>query len=147
MSPGGTTRLTLTPDGKGLAGKTPADLTRAMELLSSLGVSIQAGEGGGGEGASNGTDATTGSEVLSTVIFRVEDSEPIDVESITLTAFSAAATSIANVGPALGPIAGPAGNFSTFPDAAKWLMSLGMLMGRLELFTVIVLLSRSFWRP
>ena len=50
MSPGGTTRLTLTPDGKGLAGKTPADLTRAMELLSSLGVSIQAGEGGGGGG-------------------------------------------------------------------------------------------------
>ncbi|MBO6947851.1 MAG: TrkH family potassium uptake protein [Rhodospirillales bacterium] len=64
-----------------------------------------------------------------------------------ITAFSAAATSIANVGPALGPIAGPAGNFSTFPDAAKWLMALGMLMGRLELFTVIVLLSRSFWRP
>jgi len=64
-----------------------------------------------------------------------------------ITAFSSAATSIANVGPALGPIAGPAGNFSTFPDAAKWLMSLGMLLGRLELFTVIVLLSRSFWRP
>ena len=64
-----------------------------------------------------------------------------------LTAFSSAATSIANVGPALGPIAGPAGNFSTFPDAAKWLMALGMLLGRLELFTVIVLLSRSFWRP
>ncbi len=64
-----------------------------------------------------------------------------------MTAFSSAATSIANVGPALGPIAGPDGNFSTFPDAAKWLMALGMLMGRLELFTVIVLLSRDFWRP
>jgi trk system potassium uptake protein TrkH len=64
-----------------------------------------------------------------------------------ITAFSSAATSIANVGPALGPIAGPAGNFASFPDAAKWLMALGMLMGRLELFTVIVLFSRSFWRP
>lgn len=64
-----------------------------------------------------------------------------------MTAFSSAATSIANVGPALGPIAGPAGNFSTFPDSAKWLMSLGMLLGRLELFTVIVMISRSFWRP
>jgi len=64
-----------------------------------------------------------------------------------LTAFSSAATAIANVGPALGPIAGPSGHFQTFPDAAKWLMSAGMLMGRLELFTVIVLLSRAFWRP
>ena len=59
MSPGGTTRLTLTPDGKGLAGKTPADLTRAMELLSSLGVSIQAGEGGGGEKGAAAATATS----------------------------------------------------------------------------------------
>jgi len=64
-----------------------------------------------------------------------------------MTAFSSAATSIANVGPALGPVAGPSGNFSSFPDAAKWLMAGGMLLGRLELFTVIVMLSRSFWRP
>lgn len=64
-----------------------------------------------------------------------------------LTAFSSAATSIANVGPALGPIAGPTGTFAEFPDGAKWLMSLGMLLGRLELFTVIVLFTRNFWRP
>lgn len=64
-----------------------------------------------------------------------------------VTAFSSAATSVANVGPALGPIAGPSGNFEAFPDAAKWLMSLGMLLGRLELFTVIVLFTRNFWRP
>jgi len=63
-----------------------------------------------------------------------------------VTAFSSAATSIANVGPALGPVAGPTGNFVSFPDAAKWLMAGGMLLGRLELFTVIVMLSRSFWR-
>lgn len=63
-----------------------------------------------------------------------------------VTAFSSAATSIANVGPALGPVAGPSGNFVSFPDAAKWLMAGGMLLGRLELFTVIVMLSRSFWR-
>ncbi|MFB0952543.1 MAG: TrkH family potassium uptake protein, partial [Rhodospirillales bacterium] len=54
-----------------------------------------------------------------------------------VTAFSSAATSIANVGPALGPVAGPTGNFVFFPDAAKWLMAGGMLLGRLELFTVI----------
>lgn len=64
-----------------------------------------------------------------------------------VTAFSSAATSVANVGPALGPIAGPSGNFAGFPDAAKWLMSFGMLLGRLELFTVIVLFTRNFWRP
>lgn len=63
-----------------------------------------------------------------------------------LTAVSSAATAISNVGPALGPIVGPAGTFQPLPDAAKWLMSAGMLLGRLELFTVIILFSRSFWR-
>lgn len=63
-----------------------------------------------------------------------------------LTALSAAATSIANVGPALGPVAGPSSTFQGLPDAAKWLMTGGMLLGRLELFTVIVLFSRTFWR-
>lgn len=63
-----------------------------------------------------------------------------------LTALSAAATSIANVGPALGSVAGPSSTFQSLPDAAKWLMTGGMLLGRLELFTVIVLFSRTFWR-
>ncbi len=63
-----------------------------------------------------------------------------------LTAVSSAATAISNVGPALGPIAGPSGTFQSMPDAAKWLLSAGMLLGRLELFTVIVLFTRSFWR-
>lgn len=63
-----------------------------------------------------------------------------------LTAISGAATAICNVGPGLGEIIGPAGNFSTLPDAAKWMLSAGMLLGRLELFTVIVLFSRTFWR-
>ena len=63
-----------------------------------------------------------------------------------LSAVSSAATAISNVGPALGPIVGPAGSFQPLPDAAKWLLSAGMLLGRLELFTVIVLFTRSFWR-
>lgn len=63
-----------------------------------------------------------------------------------LTSASAAATSLANVGPGLGPIIGPAGNFSTLPDGAKWLLSFGMLLGRLELFTVLVLFVPRFWR-
>jgi len=63
-----------------------------------------------------------------------------------LTAISSAGTAIANVGPGLGDIVGPAGNFSTLPDAAKIAMSLGMLLGRLEFFTVLVLFSPAFWR-
>jgi trk system potassium uptake protein len=63
-----------------------------------------------------------------------------------VTSLSGAATAVGNVGPGLGPIIGPAGNFSTLPDAAKWLLSFGMLLGRLELFTVLVLLMPRFWR-
>ena len=63
-----------------------------------------------------------------------------------LTAASGAATAISNVGPGLGPTIGPAGTFATLPEQAKWLLSAGMLLGRLELFTVIVLLIPSFWR-
>jgi trk system potassium uptake protein TrkH len=53
---------------------------------------------------------------------------------------------VCNVGPGLGPIIGPAGNFASLPDAAKWLLSLGMLLGRLEILTVLVLVTRAFWR-
>lgn len=63
-----------------------------------------------------------------------------------VTALTGAATAVANVGPGLGPIIGPAGNFSTLPDGAKWLLSLGMLLGRLEILTMLVLLSPAYWR-
>ena len=62
------------------------------------------------------------------------------------TSLSAVAAAMANVGPGLGDIVGPTGNFAPLPDAAKWLLSLAMLMGRLEFFTVLVLLTASFWR-
>ncbi|MGB0695513.1 MAG: TrkH family potassium uptake protein [Rhodospirillaceae bacterium] len=63
-----------------------------------------------------------------------------------ITALTGAATAISNVGPGLGSIIGPAGNFASMPDAAKWLLSGGMLLGRLELFTVLVMLVPQFWR-
>jgi len=63
-----------------------------------------------------------------------------------ITATSGAATALSNVGPGLGPIIGPSGNFASLSDPAKWVLSIGMLLGRLELFTVLVLFSRSFWR-
>ncbi len=62
------------------------------------------------------------------------------------TALSGAATAVSNVGPGLGPIIGPSGNFSTIPDGAKLVLSLAMLLGRLELFTVLVLFVPRFWR-
>ena len=63
-----------------------------------------------------------------------------------LTAASGAATAISNVGPGLGDTIGPSGNFATLPDAAKWVLSAGMLFGRLEFFTLLVMLSPGFWR-
>jgi len=63
-----------------------------------------------------------------------------------VTALSGAATAVANVGPGLGDIIGPAGNFTSLPEAAKWLLCIGMLMGRLEILTVVVLMTPMFWR-
>jgi trk system potassium uptake protein len=63
-----------------------------------------------------------------------------------ITAVSGAATALANIGPGLGPEIGPAGNFAGLPDAAKWLLAATMLLGRLELLTVLVIFTRSFWR-
>ncbi len=64
-----------------------------------------------------------------------------------LTALSGAATAISNVGPGLGPVIGPNGTFTSLPDSAKWLLSAGMLLGRLELFTILVLFAPAFWKP
>jgi len=63
-----------------------------------------------------------------------------------VTALSGSATSISNVGPGLGEVIGAEGNFSSLPDAAKWIMAGAMLLGRLEIFTVLVMLSPGFWR-
>ena len=63
-----------------------------------------------------------------------------------ITAVSGAATSISNVGPGLGGMIGPNGNFSLLPDFSKWILTVGMILGRLELFAIIVLFIPSFWR-
>ena len=63
-----------------------------------------------------------------------------------ITSISGAATAISNVGPGLGGMIGPNGNFSLLPDFSKWVLSIGMILGRLELFAIIVLFIPSFWR-
>ena len=61
------------------------------------------------------------------------------------TSISGAATSISNVGPGLGELIGPNGNFSQLPNFSKWILSFGMILGRLELFAILVLFLPSFW--
>lgn len=63
-----------------------------------------------------------------------------------ITSISGAATALANVGPGLGPEIGPSGNFAGINDSAKWLLIGGMLIGRLELMSVYVLFTITFWR-
>ncbi|MDP1625745.1 TrkH family potassium uptake protein [Parvibaculum sp.] len=62
-----------------------------------------------------------------------------------VTALSASAQAFANVGPGLGPIVGPAGNFASLPDGPKLILSFAMLLGRLELLTVLVMFSKDYW--
>ena len=63
-----------------------------------------------------------------------------------LTSISGAATSISNVGPGLGENIGPNGNFSKLSDPSKWILSLAMILGRLEIFAILILFMPSFWR-
>lgn len=63
-----------------------------------------------------------------------------------VTSLTGAVTALSNVGPGLGDTIGPAGNFQTLPDAAKWVLMAAMLLGRLELLSVFVMFSRHFWR-
>ena len=62
---------------------------------------------------------------------------------LLVTAFAAAATSINNLGPGLGEVAV---HFGTLPPSAVWICSFAMILGRLEVFTVLVLLTPAFWR-
>ncbi|MGX9419284.1 TrkH family potassium uptake protein [Vibrio sp. RC27] len=63
-----------------------------------------------------------------------------------VTSISGSITAVANVGPGMGHLIGPTGNFSLLPDLAKWVLSFGMLMGRLEILTILVLFFPAFWK-
>ena len=63
-----------------------------------------------------------------------------------ITSISGAAAALANIGPGLGDQIGPAGNFGGLNDTAKWLLSIAMLIGRLELLAVYAILTVHFWR-
>ncbi len=61
------------------------------------------------------------------------------------TSISATAATLGNIGPGFGPV-GPAGNYSSIPDPGKWVLILNMLLGRLEVYTLLILLLPAFWR-
>jgi len=63
-----------------------------------------------------------------------------------VTSTTGALTALMNVGPGLGDVIGPTGNFQSLPDVAKWVLSFGMLLGRLEYLTLYVLLTPMYWR-
>ncbi|WP_277374383.1 TrkH family potassium uptake protein [Pseudomonas sp. AA-38] len=63
-----------------------------------------------------------------------------------ITALTGAAAMVSGVGPGIGEMVGPAGNYAGIPDLAKWILTLGMLLGRLEILTVLVLFFPAFWR-
>ena len=63
-----------------------------------------------------------------------------------LTSISASASAISNVGPGLGDIIGPSGTYNSLPSLAKWILSITMVVGRLEIFTFLVLFSAAFWK-
>ena len=63
-----------------------------------------------------------------------------------ISSLAVSASAIGNIGPGLGDIIGPNGNFSELTDFSKWILSAAMILGRLELFAVLVLFIPSFWR-
>jgi len=76
--------------------------------------------------------------LVATVIIVLIGTDPV-------TAASAVATSLGNAGPGLGSI-GPMSNYSQFPDISKLIFGLLMIIGRLEIYTIFILFTRSFWR-
>ena len=63
-----------------------------------------------------------------------------------VTSISGSVAALTNIGPGLGPEIGPAGTYAGLPDGAKWLLSAGMVLGRLEFLSILVLLTPHFWQ-
>lgn len=98
---------------------------------------------------------TIGNEIISSV-FIFLSAYSISIIVLTLlvaitgqdfeTSFSAVIACITNSGPGIGKIVGPAGNYSSLSDFAKWTLAFSMLLGRLEVMTILVVFSKNFWR-
>ncbi|WP_229861813.1 TrkH family potassium uptake protein [Pseudodonghicola xiamenensis] len=101
------------------------------------------------EGRPIGPDVTSGVITFFTLYFATVMIMAVMLNMLGLdflTALSGALTAVANVGPGVGEIIGPAGNFATLDNASKLILAIGMYLGRLEMATVLVLLTPAFWR-
>jgi len=141
----------------GCAGSTccSVKIFRYQILLSAISVQIRRLHSPRGIFSPRFDGRPVGTEVLSSVMsFFVIFTVSIGVFTVLLgmtgldfvTSLSGAATALANIGPGLGGTIGPAGNFASLNDAAKWILALGMLMGRLELLAVLAIFTRRFWQ-
>ena len=141
----------------GCAGSTCCSIKifRFQILLASIKVQIQRIHSPHGVFTPRYDGRAVPADVLSSVMaFLVLFTVSLGVTSVLLsatgldlvTSVSGAATALANIGPGLGPIIGPAGNFATLNDTAKWILTAAMLVGRLELMVVLVLFTTTFWR-
>lgn len=141
----------------GCAGSTCCSIKifRYQILMSSIGAQIRKIHSPRGMFVTRYDGRTVGDDVLYSVMaFFVAFIVSLGVLSVLLsatgldmvTSISGAATALGNIGPGLGPIIGPSGNFSTLNDTAKWLLIVAMLIGRLELMVVFALFTVRFWR-
>lgn len=141
----------------GCAGSTACSIKifRYQLLFSSIQAQIRAIHSPHGIFTPRYAGRRVGDEVLSSVMgFFVFFIVTLGVVAVLLgmtgldfvTSVSGAAAALANIGPGLGEIVGPAGNFATLSDEAKWLLAATMLIGRLELLAVYVLFTVGFWR-
>jgi len=141
----------------GCAGSTSCSIKifRYQLLLSSIKAQIRRIHSPHGLFSARYDGRAVSEEVLSSVMaFFVLFMVSLGVVSVLLastgldfvTSISGAATALANIGPGLGPIIGPSGNFSSLGDTAKWILIAAMLTGRLELMAVYVLFTLKFWR-
>ncbi len=141
----------------GCAGSTSCSIKifRYQLLFASIKAQIQSIHSPHGVFSPRYDGRAVGQEVLSSVMaFFVMFVVSLGVLSVALgltgldlvTAVSGAASALANIGPGLGDIIGPAGNYAAINDTAKWLLVAAMLIGRLELLVVYVLFTATFWR-
>ena len=89
-------------------------------------------------------DAVWGFFAVYVVLFAIMMTVLLATGLDQVTAFAAIAASLNNLGPGLGDVAN---GFGSLNNVAKWVCVLAMLLGRLEIFTLLVLVSRTFWRP
>ena len=141
----------------GCAGSTACSIKifRYQLLFASIGAQLRRIRSPNGVFTPRYQGRAIGEDVLNSVMsFFVFFVVTLGVIAVTLgltgldftTSVSGAAAALANIGPGLGDVIGPSGNFSSLNDTAKWVLTAAMLIGRLELLAVYAIFTMAFWR-